>query len=166
MTNKFLTIFIFLICANCQFRTKLDKPVHLSYSSAGISVELEIISRSRKFSSGPESWYSYYGIMTSQLYSKEKPNKAFLKSLGSYPEIMDLNLYFEKDPNKIFLIYKNKKSEIYLDTIADNIGFWNRSKWNSNGFRKDKIYVAFEDPDVDWNQIKFIETDSSDNETN
>lgn len=129
------TILIFLCC--CSFRKNLTKPASFSYKSQNIEINFEIreIAKIKK-----QSWeksgnkYFYYGLMSAKLTSKEKPK--FLK-----------------------LIYKNEDSEVYLDTIASVINFWDSDLYDSNNFRKNKIYVVFDDPEVDWSVVKIMELD-------
>ena len=84
--------------------------------------------------------YSYYGILTAQL------------ALGSPSEAILL-----LKPRDIIVKYKDKKSQIYLDSIADIGDFWSLPNWNASGFRQDKIYIVFDDPDVDWRKAKIVE---------
>ena len=97
-------------------------------------MELELISK-KKLRPLYKEEYFYYGTMKSQLLS-------------------------DKKPKEILLLYKNEKSKIYNDhPFVYDISFWDRFKWDIKGSREDKIYVAFEDPNIDWNEIKMIEKD-------
>lgn len=125
---------LILLCVSCSNRVKLDKPINLGYSDEHVVVDIIITHRSKnKFISGPESWYSFYGVMDSHL------------------------LILENKPEKLVLLYNGKKSEIYLDTMVSIADFWDRSWWDEKGFRKNKVYIPFSDKEVEWGNIKFIE---------
>jgi len=134
MTNKIILIFLALFCISCTSRIELDKPIKLSYSSEQIIVNITLTHRSKnKFTSGPESWYSFYGTLDSQLLTSKK------------------------ELDMVFLILNEKKSDINLDIEFGDVDFWDRHGWDEKGFRKDKIYISFPDNEPDWKNIKFIE---------
>ena len=134
MTNKIISIFLILFCISCSSRVKLDKPIELSYSSEQIIVNITLTHRSKnKFTSGPESWYSFYGTLDSQLLTSKK------------------------EPDKVFLVLNGKKSGIYLDIEFGDVDFWDPFGWDEKGFRKDKIYITFPNSQPNWKNIKFIE---------
>jgi hypothetical protein len=135
MINKIISLFLILFCVGCSSRVKLDKPINLNYSNEQIVVDITLTHRSKnKFISGPESWYSFYGTMDSQLIiSKERPDR-------------------------VYLLFNGKKIEIYLDAaFGDVADFWDRSWWNAKGFRKNKIYIPLSDSKPDWENIKFTQ---------
>lgn len=139
MIRKLLTITLLAFFSCCTFKKNLNKPVLLSYKSQNIEVDFEI---KEKMEVKKQSWekdgnrYFYFGSISVKLGSKEKPKE-------------------------IKLLYKDESSEVYLDTIASTTNFWDTDWYDSNNFRKDKAYIVFDDPNVDWGKVKLIELDIS-----
>jgi hypothetical protein len=140
MINKFLIICIFLLSSACELRSKLDKSAHLSYSSQYVDIKIDLKSKNKGLEWNGSKRYSYYGVLKAQLVLG-KANEAIL---------------FLK-PHNITVKYKDKKSLIYLDSIADIGDFWSLPNWDKNGFRQDKIYIVFDDPDIDWSKVIIVE---------
>jgi hypothetical protein len=128
-----VTSLVFLCC--CTFKSSLTKPVLLSYKGRNIEANFEI---TEKAEIKKQSWekggnrYFYYGSMSAKLTSKESP-----KALR--------------------FIYENEDAEVYPDTISSVIKFWDISWYDLNNSRKNKIYVVFDDPNVDWKRVKIAE---------
>lgn len=138
MIKNLLILIILIIINCCNIRKDIEHPVILSYKSKNIEANFTI-TQQRAFKK--QSWeeegykYFYYGAM-----------KAKLTSL--------------KNTRSLKFIYANKESEVYLDTIASTSNFWDKTWWDSNGFREDKIYIVFDESNVDWNLVKIIELEA------
>lgn len=122
-------------CFNCTSRKLLNNPININYSSKIMSAKIELQSVKKiKRSNKKNDWsYFYYGSFESQL----------------------INV---KELKEIRLKYKGKESPIYLDSFGD-FNFWYGDWWNSKGFRKNKIYIVFDEPNIDWNLVKVIEVE-------
>lgn len=133
MSKKVIIILIFSFLVGCQFKTKLNSPVHLENYSKNIECALEIKER-KPITLLKEKKYLYYGVLRSRL--------------------------LPKGPKEVFIRYKNEKSEIYPDVIAyspNDSDFWSLSRWDENGLREDKVYIILKDDSIDWSQVKIIE---------
>ena len=138
MTKNIPRIIILMLLCCCTLKTNLNKPVFISHKSQNIEVNFEINKvvkiKKKSWEKSGENRYFYYGLMTSKLSDKRSP-----KSLK--------------------LVYKNEISEVHLDTIASVINFWDASWYDSNNFREDKIYVVFDNPNIDWSKVQIVESD-------
>ena len=68
----------------------------------------------------------------------------------------------DQPTKELRLVYNDKESGIYPDTIVDVVNFWDRKNWDSKGSRKEKICVGFKDAEsMDWKNVKFIEIEQT-----
>ena len=135
MINKSLITTILLLCAGCTFlfyRTNRENlDIPIHLSYSNKNITIDLHLNSRDI----KYRYYYCGTMISELLS-DQPTK------------------------ELILVYSDKESGIYPDTIVDVVNFWDRGNWDSKGFRQEKICIGFKYIEsVDWENIKFIEID-------
>ena len=133
--NRILIICLIFFCFSCENRLPLITPVILSHFSDNMRTKIELVETRRiPKSNNKNDWsYFYYGTFSSSL----NPNKS---------------------PREIKILYHNKESQIFLDSIGD-FNFWEKGWWNSDGFRENKAYFVLDEENIDWNKVKLIESD-------
>ena len=133
MINKFLIIFGLLLSASCEFKKSLKEPIYLHYADSDIVADITLNEKVVRHQEKP--YYYYYGTLNFNVLSKAS----------------------EKI---LFAVCNYKESKIYLDTIASVMDAWYYTNEASNASKKSKIYIVFQDQDIDCSAIKLITKNS------